>query len=92
MLDYEDQGQSTPAAQIMASLPTDHMVAAWTGQKLSGSPPADGAAKLRPNDEAKDAIALKGTPAFLWQRADGSIGRTDGIPADLDALIASIAH
>ena len=31
VLDYEDQGRSTPAAQVMASLPADHMVAAWTG-------------------------------------------------------------
>jgi thiol:disulfide interchange protein DsbG len=92
VLDYEDQGRSTPAAQVMASLPAERMIAAWTGQKLGGPPPADGAAKLQANDAAKDAIALKGTPTFLWQRGDGTVGRADGIPADLDAMIASIGH
>jgi thiol:disulfide interchange protein DsbG len=36
------------------------------------------------------ALHLRGTPTFIWRAADGSTGRADGIPPDLNAVIASI--
>lgn len=91
-LDYEDQGRSTPAAQIMVSKPGDQMVGAWTGQQLAGTPPQGAAALLAANMTAATAIQLRGTPTFLWHRADGSVGRADGIPDDFGAMIASVGH
>jgi thiol:disulfide interchange protein DsbG len=92
VLDYEDQGRSTPAAEIMVSQPADRMVAAWTDQQLVGTPPASAPAILHTNMAAAAAIQLKGTPTFIWQRSDGSVGREDGIPNDVAGMIASIGH
>jgi len=91
-LDYEDQGRSTPAAQIMVSKPGDQMVAAWTDQQLAGTPPQSAPTLLAANMTAAAAIQLRGTPTFLWRRADGSVGRADGIPDDIGAMIASVGH
>ena len=90
VLDYEDQGRSTVAAKAMLSLPADRMVAAWGSNGLDG--PADPAAdrRLAVNMATAQAIGLRGTPTFLWRRADGTEGRADGMPANIDALIASL--
>ena len=90
VLDYEDQGRSTPVAKAMLSLAPDAMVAAWSGGRLNG--PADPAAdsRLAANMQAAEAIGLKGTPTFVWRKADGSEGRADGLPDYLDALVASL--
>lgn len=92
VLDYEDQGRSTPAAEIMVSLPTDQMVAAWTGQQLTGTPPAAAANVLQANMAGAAAIHLRGTPTFIWRKSDGSVGRADGLPEDIGAMISAIAH
>ena len=92
VLDYEDQGRSTPAAELMLSEPADKMVAAWTGHQLTGTPPATAAAVLQANMAAASSIRLRGTPTFFWRKADGSAGRSDGIPNDFAGMIASIYH
>jgi thiol:disulfide interchange protein DsbG len=92
VLDYEDQGRSTPAAEVMVSEPREQMVAAWTGSRLTGAPSPAAAALLQRNMAAAAAIRLRGTPTFIWRKADGSAGRSDGLPNDLNAVIASIGH
>jgi thiol:disulfide interchange protein DsbG len=90
VLDPEDQGRSTLAAKAMLSLPPDQMIAAWEASKLTG--PADPAAgtRLASNMAAAEAIGLRGTPTFVWRRADGSEGRFDGLPDNLETIIASM--
>ena len=90
VLDPEDQGRSTLAAKAMLSLPPDQMIASWEASKLSG--PADTAAgtRLASNMAAAEAIGLRGTPTFVWRRADGSEGRFDGLPDNLATIIASM--
>jgi len=90
VLDHEDQGRSTVAAKAMLSLPPDQMVAAWEASKLTG--PADQGAdsRLASNMAVAEAIALRGTPTFVWRRADGSEGRSDGLPDNLETIIASM--
>ena len=90
VLDYEDQGRSTPAAQIMVSEPKSRMVADWVAGSLSGTPSADAAVLLGRNMAIAGALHLRGTPTFIWRASDGSAGRADGIPPDLNAVIASI--
>jgi thiol:disulfide interchange protein DsbG len=48
---YEGHGRSTAAARSMVSLPSDHMVAAWTGQKLTGDPQAEAEEDVLPVNE-----------------------------------------
>ena len=90
VLDHEDQGRSTVAAKAMLSLPPDQMIAAWEARKLTG--PADQAAdtRLASNLAVAEAIGLRGTPTFVWRRADGSEGRSDGLPDNLETIIASM--
>jgi len=90
VLDHEDQGRSTVAAKAMLSLPPDAMVAAWGGNKLGdqAAPAAD--QRFSTNMAAVAAIGLRGTPTFVWRKMDGTEGRADGLPNDVDALIASI--
>jgi thiol:disulfide interchange protein DsbG len=76
----------------MVSQPGDRMVAAWTDQQLVGTAPASAAAALHRNMMAAASMQLKGTPTFVWQKADGSAGRVDGLPADLARMIASIGR
>lgn len=90
VLDYEDQGRSTPAAKIMVSEPQGRMVADWVAGSLTGMPAADAGALLGRNMAIAGALHLRGTPTFIWRAADGSVGRADGIPPDLNAVIASI--
>lgn len=90
VLDYEDQGRSTVAAKAMLSLPPDAMVAAWGGNKLDGPASEEAAPRLAANMLAAEAVGLRGTPTFVWRKRDGSEGRADGIPGDLDDLVASM--
>jgi thiol:disulfide interchange protein DsbG len=92
VLDYEDQGRSTPAAEVMVSFPADQMVAAWTGQQLTGTPPTAAANALQANMAGAAAIHLRGTPTFVWRKSDGSVGRADGLPEDIGTMISAIAH
>ena len=92
VLDYEDQGVSTPHALAMLSKPSDQMVGAWSRGDLNGPPDAAAGTRLRTNMAAAEAIQLRGTPTFVWRKADGSAGRADGLPPDLNAMIASIGR
>lgn len=90
VLDHEDQGRSTTAAKAMLSLSQEMMVPAWSDNKLGGraEPAAD--QRLSDNMAAVAAIGLRGTPTFIWRKPDGTEGRADGLPNDVDALIASV--
>ena len=90
VLDYEDQGRSTTSALAMLSKPEEQMVAAWGAGQLTGAVAPEAAAKLQANMAAAQAVALRGTPTFVWRKADGTEGRADGVPSDLGALISSI--
>ena len=92
VLDYEDQGRSTIAAKSLLSMPVGQMVEAWRNQMATPLPPAgsEASVQLAKNMAAAEALQLRGTPTFVWEKADGSVGRADGIPNDMDALIASI--
>lgn len=76
----------------MLSLPQDAMVAAWGGNKLGGHVEPEAERRLADNMAAATAIGLRGTPTFVWHKADGTEGRADGIPKDVDALVASIGR
>ena len=92
VLDYEDQGRSTIAAKGLLSLPAGQMVEAWRNQMTTPLPAVgpQASVQLAKNMAAAEALRLRGTPTFIWEKADGSVGRADGIPNDLDALVASI--
>ena len=92
LLDHEDQGLSTARAEAMLSLPREQMVEAWAGNKLAGPVEAGAVASLQANMVVADRIGLVGTPTFVWRKADGSESRADGIPADLDAMVASASR
>jgi len=91
-LDHEDQGLSTARAEAMLGLPREQMVAAWAGNQLAVPVEAGAVASLQANMMAADRIRLVGTPTFIWRKADGSEGRADGIPADLEAMVASASR
>lgn len=90
VLDHEDQGRSTTAAKAMLSQLPEAMVAAWGSNRLDGPPGADAGERLAANMRAAENIGLRGTPTFVWRKRDGSEGRADGIPGDIDALVASV--
>lgn len=90
VLDYEDNGSSTPSALALLSKEPDPMVAAWSRGDFSGKPAAEAETRLRTNMAAAEAIGLKGTPTILWRKADGSEGRINGAPTDWGAVIASM--
>ena len=92
ILDHEDAGRSTSSALAMLSQPPDQMIAAWTSGRLDAPPSPDAPARLAANRTAADAIALRGTPTLVWRKADGTEGRADGLPADLNAVVASIGR
>lgn len=90
VLDHEDQGRSTVAAKAMLSLPQEAMVAAWSDNRLGeqAEPMAD--QRLSDNMAVVATIGLRGTPTFIWRKPDGTEGRADGLPNDVDALVTSI--
>ena len=90
VLDYEDQGASTKAALALLSLPADKIVTSWRARDLNGPASASAATRLRTNMAIAQAIHLRGTPTFVWRKADGSEGRLDGLPTNPNALVASV--
>jgi thiol:disulfide interchange protein DsbG len=90
VIDYENQGQSTKSALAMLSKPAEDMVAAWRGGQLTGQPGPTASMNLRRNMEAAEAVGVRGTPTFVWQKPDGSEARSDGLPPNLNALVASL--
>lgn len=90
ILDREDNGLSTRSALNLVSTSSEQMVTTWEMGHTSGVPAADASAKLQVNMAAAAAIHLQGTPTFVWRKADGTDGRLDGIPQDMNALLASV--
>lgn len=92
ILDHEDGGRSTTSALSMLSVPPGQMVPAWASGHLDGPAAPDAPAKLAGNRTVSELVSLRGTPMLIWRMADGSVGRSDGMPADLNALLASIGR
>lgn len=90
VIDHETNGQSTTKALAMLSRPSGQMVAAWSGNDLRGPAAPEATERLRVNMAAAQSIRLEGTPTLIWRKSDGSEGRSDGLPADLNALISSL--
>jgi len=91
VLDYEDQGRSTIAAKAMLSFPPADMVEAWSTNKLTGRADPAASGRLAANMTSAASIGLRGTPTFIWRGTDGKEGRADGLPGNLDALIAAVS-
>jgi thiol:disulfide interchange protein DsbG len=112
ILDYEDRGQSTPAAQVLLTVSADTMVEAWRKQtsrppvkaelaaralldRTDSALPAPGpeaTGSLARNMAAAQALNLRGTPTFVWRKADGSAGLQEGMPANIDTFVASLGR
>jgi thiol:disulfide interchange protein DsbG len=90
VFDFENQGRSTPAAKIMGSEPSSQMVADWVNGSLTGSSPSNVSDLLSKNMAIASALHLRGTPTMIWLNTDGSTGRADGIPPDLNSVLSSI--
>lgn len=90
VLDYEDHGASTASALALLSKPADQMVTAWQNRDLVGKPSPEATTRLKANMAIAEAIQLRGTPTFVWRKKDGTEGRIDGMPNDLEALLSSI--
>lgn len=90
LLDQEDQGLSTTRAIAMLTKPQDQMVQSWMADDLNNASTAEAINRLQANMTAASAVSLKGTPTFFWRKQDGSMGRADGMPPDINAMIAAI--
>ena len=90
LLDHQNAGRSTADSLAMLSRPAEQMVQAWSRGDLRAPPTPEAAARLQGNMAAFNAIGLRGTPTLVWRRADGSEGRQDGMPSDIDALVSSM--
>lgn len=90
VLDRDGQGPSTTAARAMLSLPQEAMVAAWGNNTLGTQAEPEANERLAGNMLAARTIGLRGTPTLVWRKADGTEGRADGLPNDLNELIAGI--
>ena len=92
ILDHEDDGRSTSSALSMLSQPPNQMVPAWAGGRLNTPASPEAPTQLAANKAASEAIGLRGTPTLIWRKTDGSEGRSDGMPSDLNALVASLGR
>ena len=92
VLDYEDQGASTVKAKVMVSQPPGAMVADWIDHGLPEQASPGASSRLAVNMLLARAIHLRGTPTFLWRKANGRIGYSSGIPPSIGGMIASIGH
>jgi thiol:disulfide interchange protein DsbG len=90
VLDYEDHGQSTKSALALLSKSPDQLLGAWQAGDVGGPIAPEAETRLQQNMAIATAIGLKGTPTFVWRKTDGSVGRIDGVPTDVSALISSV--
>ena len=90
ILDYETNGQSTPAAQSLLSQEPARMAEAWDHQSFRGPASQEAPALLQKNNRIAEEIGLKGTPTLVWRKSDGTAGEIDGIPKSWEALIAEV--
>ena len=56
---------------------------------VGGAPAPNAAARLRANMLIAESIGIKGTPTFVWRKADGTEGRIDGMPTNFDSMVTS---
>ena len=90
ILDYETNGQSTPAAESLLSQDPARMAEAWDHQSFRAPASPEAPALLQKNNRIAEEIGLKGTPTLVWRKADGTAGEIDGIPKSWEALIAEV--
>ena len=90
ILDYETNGQSTPAAESLLSQDPAGIAEAWDHQSFRAPASQEALALLQTNDRIAEEIGLKGTPTLIWRKADGTAGEIDGIPKSWEALIAEV--
>ena len=92
ILDHEDNGVSTKAALSLLSVPPESMAMAWEQRKF-GAPLSETAeGQLQGNGQIAEMIKLTGTPTFLFRKPDGSKGQLDGMPTDMNALVAQVGR
>ena len=77
------------AKRVGAVEQAGHLVSAWQTGSANDTPSPEAAERLRANMPIAQAIGLKGTPIFIWRKPDGTEGRIDGIPMNMDALVSS---
>ena len=92
VLDDEDAGQSTRSALALLSKSPDQLVSAWQSGSVNDPPVPAAVERLQTNKAIAQAIGLQGTPTLLWRKPDGTEGRIDGVPANIETLIASIGR
>jgi thiol:disulfide interchange protein DsbG len=90
VLDYEDHGQSTRSALALLSDPPDQIVGAWQSGSESNTPDPNAQNRLATNMAIAQAVGLKGTPMFWWQKPDGTSSHLDGLPPDIGAFVAGL--
>ena len=95
VLDHANGGRSSVAAKAMLTVTGEGAAARWLEHwgawgTTSGVPAEDAIRRFRANQQAADAVDLRGTPTFFWARPDGTEGRADGVPADVDAFVAGL--
>lgn len=95
LLDYEDRGASTTNARAMLSLPENKRAQTWIDghlDRVSVGNTATADQQLAQNMAFARSVQLKGTPTFLWSRHDGSVGRYEGNPRDIEGLLGQVAR
>lgn len=92
VLDYEDRGQSTRSALALLSKPSDQILTAWQSGDVAGPISSEAPTRLRQNMAIAEAVGVKGTPTFIWRKTDGTVGRIDGVPMDVGALVSSVGN
>jgi thiol:disulfide interchange protein DsbG len=90
ILDYETNGQSTPAAEALLSQDPARMAEAWDHHSFRAPASQEAPALLQKNNRIAEEIGLKGTPTLIWRKADGTTGEIDGIPKNWEASIAEV--
>ena len=90
ILDYETNGQSTPAAESLLSQDPARMAEAWDHQSFRTPASPEAPPLLQKNNRIAEEIGLKGTPTLVWRKSDGTAGEIDGIPKSWEALIAEV--
>jgi len=90
ILDYETNGQSTPAAESLLSQHPARMAEAWDHQNFRTSASPEAPSLLQKNNRIAEEIGLKGTPTLVWRKSDGTAGEIDGIPKSWEALIPEV--
>ena len=96
VIDHVTGGRSTNAALAMLSVTGDGVAARWLehwgtwGNAAQAPADEETRRRFRANQQAADAVKLRGTPTFFWTRQDGEEERADGVPPDMGAFVAGL--